>query len=65
MTFNYTLFQKEKITLPSLEEQSAIAQILNMSNQEIQLLTTQRDQLKLQKKGLMQQLLIGKKRLKF
>ncbi len=51
------------ITIPVLDEQSAIAQVLNTANQEIKVLTTQRDLLMLQKKGLMQQLLSGKNRL--
>lgn len=51
------------VTLPKLEEQTAIAQVLNTADQEINLLTAQRKQLQLQKKGLMQQLLTGKKRL--
>ncbi len=50
---------------PSKKEQTAIANVLQKADQEIELLTTQRDQLQLQKKGLMQQLLTGKKRLKF
>ena len=64
MTFNYKLFEKEEIVIPSIEEQTAITQVLNIADQEINLLTNQRDQLQLQKKGLMQQLLTGKKRLK-
>lgn len=52
------------VFIPMLEEQTAIAQVLNTADQEIALLTTQRNQLQLQKKGLMQQLLTGKKRLK-
>ncbi len=52
------------VTLPKLEEQTAIAQVLNTADEEINLLTNQRNQLQLQKKGLMQQLLTGKKRLK-
>lgn len=56
-------FKGIKINIPLKREQTAIAQVLNISDQEIQLLTTQRDHLKLQKKGLMQQLLTGKKRL--
>lgn len=52
------------INIPMLEEQTAIAQVLNTADKEITLLTTQRNQLQLQKKGLMQQLLTGKKRLK-
>lgn len=54
-----------KLLLPTDKvEQTAIAKVLNTADQEITLLTNQRDQLKLQKKGLMQQLLTGKKRLK-
>jgi type I restriction enzyme S subunit len=54
-----------KLLLPTNEEeQIAIAQVLNTADQEINLLTNQRNQLQLQKKGLMQQLLTGKKRLK-
>lgn len=54
-----------KLMLPTnKEEQIAIAQVLKTADQEINLLTNQRNQLQLQKKGLMQQLLTGKKRLK-
>jgi type I restriction enzyme S subunit len=54
-----------KLLLPTnKEEQIAIAQVLKIADQEINLLTNQRNQLQLQKKGLMQQLLTGKKRLK-
>jgi type I restriction enzyme S subunit len=52
------------VKLPMLEEQTAIAKVLKTADQEIKLLTNQRNQLQLQKKGLMQQLLTGKKRLK-
>lgn len=65
---NRVLSKKElnklKINIPSIKEQTAIAQVLNTADQEINLLTNQRNQLQLQKKGLMQQLLTGKKRLK-
>ena len=53
-----------KITIPSIEEQTAIAKVLQTADNEIKILTQKRDQLKEQKKGLMQQLLTGKKRLK-
>ena len=52
-----------KVTIPSFEEQAAIAQVLQAADKEIQLLKTKCDKLKEQKKGLMQQLLTGKKRL--
>jgi type I restriction enzyme S subunit len=65
---NRVLSKKElnklKIRLPDYKEQTAIAQVLNTADQEINLLINQRNQLQLQKKGLMQQLLTGEKRLK-
>jgi type I restriction enzyme S subunit len=57
-------FSKIKIPLPSIEEQSAITQILRTSDNELQMLTNKLEMLKEQKKGLMQLLLTGKKRLK-
>jgi len=53
-----------KVTIPSFEEQAAIAQVLQAADKEIQLLKTKCNKLKEQKKGLMQVLLTGKKRLK-
>lgn len=53
-----------KLYLPSLQEQGAIAEVLKTSDKEIQLLQRKLDLVKLQKKGLMQLLLTGKKRLK-
>jgi type I restriction enzyme S subunit len=52
-----------KITIPSFEEQTAIEQVLQAADKEIQLLKTKTEKLKEQKKGLMQVLLTGKKRL--
>lgn len=57
-------FFKLLLPFPSLKEQTAIAQVLNTADSEIELLNSQREQLQAQKKGLMQQLLTGKKRLK-
>lgn len=54
-----------KINLPSIEEQTAIANVLKTNDDELQLLKKKLEQLKEQKKGLMQVLLTGKKRLKF
>ena len=51
-----------KVQIPSYEEQSAIAQVLLTADKEIQLLKTKTENLRTQKKGLMQQLLSGKKR---
>ena len=53
-----------KIQIPSYEEQTAIAQVLQAADKEIQLLKAKTDKLREQKKGLMQVLLTGKKRLK-
>lgn len=44
------------------KEQTAIAQVLQTADKEITLLKTKLEQQKLQKKGLMQVLLTGKKR---
>src|SRR5690606_4438731 len=52
-----------KIFIPSIEEQTAIAEVLQTADKEIELLKAKAKQLKEQKKGLMQQLLTGKKRL--
>ena len=51
------------IKLPSLEEQTAIAEILATADRELQLQKEKLAQLQQQKKGLMQVLLTGKKRL--
>ena len=52
-----------KITIPELEEQTAIAQVLQIADKEIQLLKIKTEKLQEQKKGLMQILLTGEKRL--
>ena len=49
-----------RISIPSLQEQKAIAQILSTADKEIDLLNQELEQLKEQKKGLMQLLLTGK-----
>ncbi|TCP25203.1 type I restriction enzyme S subunit [Tenacibaculum skagerrakense] len=54
-----------KVMIPEKKEQTAIANILNTADKEIELLQAQLTQLQQQKKGLMQQLLTGKKRLKY
>jgi type I restriction enzyme, S subunit len=52
-----------KFFVPSLEEQTAIAQVLQAADKEISLLKAKAEKLKEQKKGFMQVLLTGKKRL--
>lgn len=53
-----------KIKIPTIEVQSSIAQVLQTSEQEINLLKTKAEKLREQKKGMMQQLLTGKKSIK-
>jgi type I restriction enzyme S subunit len=57
-------FMTVKIPVPPLGEQKQIAAVLNMAQKEIDLLRKQGDALREQKKGLMQQLLTGKVRVK-
>lgn len=65
LTFNFSLFLKEKINIPtSLAEQQKIAQVLSTADAEIANLQAQLDKLKLEKKALMQQLLTGKRRVR-
>lgn len=52
------------ITTPPLEEQNAIAEILSVCDKEISLAKQKLDTLRQQKKGLMQVLLTGKKRVR-
>ncbi len=53
-----------KITVPKYEEQTAIAKVLQAADKEIELLKAKTEKLREQKKGMMQVLLTGKKRLK-
>ena len=61
---SYDDFCIVKIPYPSIEEQTAIAAVLQAADKEIQLLKTKTEKLREQKKGMMQVLLTGKKRLK-
>lgn len=53
---------KLKISIPSLEEQNKIAEVLNTANEELKHYQQKLSHLKSEKKGLMQQLLTGKVR---
>ncbi|UYF44393.1 restriction endonuclease subunit S [Aliarcobacter cryaerophilus] len=53
-----------KIKLPSLPEQQKIAEVLSLADDEINLLKNELEELKLQKKALMQKLLTGEVRVK-
>ena len=57
-------FSTIKIDLPSLDEQKAISVFLHDMDKEIELANKKLANLKSQKRGLMQQLLTGKKRIK-
>ena len=61
---NKDVCAKMLLTLPSLPEQQAIANVLTTADREIELLTKELEQYKLVKKYLMQQLLTGKIRVK-
>lgn len=57
-------FSKIHVPLPGLEEQEAIVGVFDLVDEELKLLNQQLAALKEQKKGLMQQLLTGKVRVK-
>ena len=57
-------FSRLHVPLPSLDEQRAIVNVIEVADRELELLQTKAKALREQRKGLMQQLLTGKKRLK-
>ena len=61
----YRDFGQVRICCPSLAEQNAIAAVLTAADREIDLAKEKLERLRRQKRGLMQQLLTGKKRLKY
>lgn len=63
LNVNKKSFFSLKIPYPSLKEQTAIAKVLQTADKEIEILNQKLELLKAQKKGLMQQLLTGRKRL--
>ncbi|MBR4156846.1 MAG: restriction endonuclease subunit S [Bacteroidales bacterium] len=64
MTFDLESFMSMNIMLPPLPEQKAIAEVLTAADNEIVTHRKKLDALRLQKRGLMQQLLTGKTRVK-
>ncbi len=60
----WSAFKELIVNLPPIEEQKAIASLLDEADNEIKLQTENLESLKNQKKGLMQELLTGKKRVK-
>ena len=61
---NLSILKSVKLKLPTIEEQQKIAVVLSNADKEIELLEQQLDDLKQEKKALMQQLLTGKRRVK-
>lgn len=61
---SYADFGEMYLPIPPLEEQKKIAEILMLSDKEIELLQKELEKFKLQKKGLMQRLLTGEVRVK-
>lgn len=55
-------FSQVKVSIPSLAEQTAIAEVLISADKEIEIAKTKLSSFRNQKRGLMQQLLTGKKR---
>ena len=53
-------FMSLELTIPSFEEQTATAQVLETADQELKSYEAKLEAFQLQKKGLMQQLLTGK-----
>lgn len=64
LNLKYQNFKVIKVTIPERLEQELIGRALAVSDEEITLQQTKLEQLKQQKKGLMQQLLTGKVRVK-
>ena len=58
-------FASIKLAVPTLKEQTAIAEVLTAADREIELAQAKLELYRRQKRGLMQQLLTGKKRIKF
>lgn len=56
---------KLRINIPVIKEQITIYKVLNTADREIELAQQKLDILRQQKHGLMQQLLTGKKRVKY
>ena len=62
MTFSLDTFLSFGMTLPPIKEQKAIIKVISVVDKEIHVAKEKLEQLKKQKKGLMQVLLTGKKR---
>lgn len=64
MTFDLDAFMSLSMNLPPIEEQNRIVEVISTATNEIELAKEKLERLRRQKRGLMQQLLTGKKRIK-
>lgn len=65
MTFDLDAFMSLSMNLPPIEEQNRIVEVISTATNEIELAKEKLERLRRQKRGLMQQLLTGKKRIKY
>ncbi len=65
MTFDLDAFMSLSMNLPPIEEQNRIVEVISTATNEIELAKEKLERLRRQKRGLMQQLLTGKKRVKY
>lgn len=63
MTFDLDAFMSLSMNLPPIEEQNRIVEVISTATDEIELAKEKLERLRRQKRGLMQQLLTGKKRI--
>ena len=65
MTFDLDAFMSLSMNLPPIEEQNRIVEVISTATNEIELGKEKRERHRRQKRGLMQQLLTGKKRVNY
>lgn len=65
MTFDLDAFMSLSMNLPPIEEQNRIVEVISTATNEIELAKEKLERLRRQKRGLMQQLLTGKKRVNY
>ncbi|WP_300101616.1 restriction endonuclease subunit S [uncultured Alistipes sp.] len=65
MTFDLDAFMSLSMNLPPIEEQNRIVEVISTATNEIELGKEKLERLRRQKRGLMQQLLTGKKRVNY
>lgn len=65
MTFDLDAFMSLSMNLLPIEEQNRIVEVISTATDEIELAKEKLERLRRQKRGLMQQLLTGKKRIKY